>query len=93
MVVICRYYICKWKLFVDIGVSIEKKHVKGGGLLYGGYLQILYLQIKLFVVITVQIEKKTRKGRRSTIWLFIRVDLLNVFFFLLKHQYLQINFY
>ena len=26
------------KLFADSGVPIEKKHVKGGGLLYGGYL-------------------------------------------------------
>ena len=26
------------KLFADSGVPIEKKHVKGGGLLYGGLL-------------------------------------------------------
>ena len=36
--------------------------IKGGGLLYGGYLQILYLQIKLFAVIAVPIEKKHVKG-------------------------------
>ena len=26
------------KLFADSGVPIEKKHIKGGGLLYGGLL-------------------------------------------------------
>ena len=46
----------------DSGVPIEKKHVKGGGLLYGGHFQILYLQIKLFAVIVVPIEKKYIKG-------------------------------
>ena len=35
------------ELFANIGVSIEKKHVKGGCLLYACYLQILYLQIKI----------------------------------------------
>ena len=50
------------KLFAEIGVPIEEKRVKGGGLLYGGYLQILYLQIKLFAVIAVPIEKKDIKG-------------------------------
>ena len=64
------------KLFADIVVPIEEKHIKGGGVLYGGYLQMMYLQIKLFAVVAVPIEKKTRKGRRSTIWLFIIVDLL-----------------
>ena len=59
MVVICRYYICKWKIIFRYWFSNRKKHVKGGGLLYGGYLQILYLQIKLFAVIAVPIEKNT----------------------------------
>ena len=46
-------------MFADICVPIEKKHVKGGGILYGGYFQILYLQIKLYAVIAVPIEKNT----------------------------------
>ena len=41
------------KLFADGGVPIEEKHVKGGGLLYGGYLQILYLQMKNYLQILV----------------------------------------
>ena len=42
------------KLFADCGVQIEKKkHVKGGGLLYGGYLLILYMQIKNYLQIFV----------------------------------------
>ena len=41
------------KLFADGGVPIEKKHVKGGGELYGGYLKILYLQMKNYLQIFV----------------------------------------
>ena len=41
------------KLFADGGVPIEEKHVKVGGLLYGGYLLILYLQIKIYLQILV----------------------------------------
>ena len=41
------------KLLADGGVPIEEKHVKGGGLLYGGYLQILYMQIKIYLQILV----------------------------------------
>ena len=41
------------KLYADGGVPIEEKHVKGGYLLYGGYLQIIYLQIKIYLQILV----------------------------------------
>ena len=41
-------------LFSIPGVPIEKKTVKGGGLLYAGYLQILNQQIKLFIIIGVR---------------------------------------
>ena len=41
------------KLLADGGVPIEEKHVKGEGLLYGGYLQILYMQIKIYLQILV----------------------------------------
>ena len=41
------------KLYADGGVPIEEKHVKGGGLLYGGYLQILYMQMKIYLQILV----------------------------------------
>ena len=62
MVVICRYYICKWKIICRYWCSNRKKNVKGEGLLYGGYLQILYQQIKLFVIIGVPMKKKHLKG-------------------------------
>ena len=57
------------KLLADGGVPIEEKHVKGGGLLYGGllpernfqveylqiffYLQIPYLQITFYLQIGI----------------------------------------
>ena len=50
------------KSFAEIGVPIEEKHVKGGGVLYVGYLQMMYLQIKLFAVVAVPIEKKYING-------------------------------
>ena len=39
------------KLYADGGVPIEEKHIKGGGLLYDGYLQIIYLQINIYLQI------------------------------------------
>ena len=41
------------KLYADGGVPIEEKHVKGGGLLYDGYLQIIYLLMKIHLKIMV----------------------------------------
>ena len=43
----------KKKLFADGGDQIKEKHVKGGGLLYDGYLKTLYPQIKNYLQILV----------------------------------------